>query len=138
MWLYLTAPEQGYFLETGYAGLGMLEAQTGGPYANGSLNGTYVYGSVPASTLATVNSSGVFTADGAGNTTSTVDRNVGVGTINVLQAGVTTAATYNITDATAGRFLLSSGEIVYEIAPGRFALLEPELVNTSAYVALLF
>lgn len=135
---YLTTANQGYFLETGYAGLGMLEAQTGASYSNASLNGTYVYGSVPASTLATVNSSGVFTADGAGNTTSIVDRNVGVGTINVLQLGVTAAATYNITDTAAGRFLLSSGEVVYEIAPGRFVLLEPELVNTSAYVALLF
>ncbi len=136
--VYLTDANSGYFLETGYAGLGMLEAQTGAPFSNANLNGTYAYGSVPASTLATINSSGEFTADGAGNLTSTVDRNVGVGTINVLQLGITATSTYTITDTAAGRFFLSSGEVVYEISPGRFALLEPELLNTSAYVALLF
>ena len=136
--VYLTGANAGYFLESGYAGLGRIEAQTGAPFSNASLNGNYVYGSIPASTLATINISGLFTANGAGNATFTIDRNVGVGTINVLQLDITGAAVYNITDTTAGRFALSSGEVIYEIAPGRFALLEPELVNTSAYVALLF
>ena len=136
--VYLVSPNQGYFLETGYAGLGMLQAQTGGSFTNANFNGSFVYGTIPASTLATVDSSGVLNADGAGNITSTLDRNVGVGTVNLINLGVTGTATYNITDGVAGRYQLSTNEVVYAIAPGRFVLLEPEVLNTSAYVALLF
>ena len=40
---YLISPNTGYFLETGYAGLGKFEAQSGSPYSRASLDGTYVY-----------------------------------------------------------------------------------------------
>ncbi len=136
--VYLVSPNAGYFLETGYAGLGMLEAQTGQPFTLGTLNGTFVYSTVPASTLATVNSSGTFTADGQGHATSTLDENVGVGTINVLQLGMTGAANYSLTDATAGRYLLGTSRVIYAIAPGRFVLLETDAVSTTPYIALLF
>lgn len=136
--VYLTSPDAGYFLETGYAALGTLEAQTGQPFSLQTLNGTFVYSTVPASTLATVNSSGVFAADGQGHATSTLDENVGVGTLNVLQLGVAGSANYFLTDAIAGRYLLGTSRVIYAIAPGRFVLLEADAVSTTPYIALLF
>ena len=136
--VYLVSPNAGYFLETGYAGLGTLEAQVGSPFTLATLNGMFVYSTIPASSVATIDSSGVFTADGAGHTTSTLDENVGVGTINVLQLGVTGSANYSLTDAAAGRYLLGTSRVIYAINAGRFVLLETDLVSTSPYIALLY
>ncbi|MGI4758664.1 MAG: beta strand repeat-containing protein, partial [Janthinobacterium lividum] len=136
--VYLTSPDAGYFLETGYAALGTLEAQTGQPFSLQTLNGTFVYSTVPASTLATVNSSGVFAADGQGHATSTLDENVGIGTLNVLQLGIAGSANYFLTDAIAGRYLLGTSRVIYAIVPGRFVLLEADAVSTTPYIALLF
>jgi hypothetical protein len=135
---YLTSPNTGYFLETGYAGLGMLEAQTGAPFTMSTLNGSFVYSTVPASTLASIDSTGSFTADGAGHTTSTLDLNVGVGNLNVLQLGVAGSDTYSLTDATAGRYLLGGTRVIYAIAPGRYVLMETNPLSTSPYIALLY
>lgn len=142
---YLVSPNTGYFLETSYAGLGMVEAQTGAPFSLATLDGTFVYATIPASTLATIDASGVFTADGAGHTTSTLDENTGVGTLNVLQLGVAGSATYTLTPqpspydpAQVGEYTLSDGTVIYAIAPGRFVLLNPGPVSTSPYIALLF
>ena len=142
---YLVSPNAGYFLETSYAGLGTLEAQTGAPFSLATLNGTFVYNTVPASTLATIDASGVFTADGAGHTASTLDENTGVGTFNVLQLGVAGSATYTLTaqpapydPAQVGEYTLSDGTTIYAINPGRFVLLNPGPVSTSPYIVLLF
>ena len=43
-----------------------------------TLNGKFVIGTIPASSLASVNRSGYVTANGAGNTTYVLDENVGV------------------------------------------------------------
>ena len=137
--VYLFNNNQGYFLETGYAGLGSLEAQISSPFTTGTLKGTFDYGTVPASsTAATITSSGTFTADGAGNTTTTLDKNVGVGTINILQLGVTTPSTYTLTDAAAGRYTLNTPAVIYAISPTRFVLLDTSALSTSPYIALLF
>ena len=142
---YLVSPNAGYFVETSYAGLGILEAQTGAPFSLATLNGTFVYSTIPASTLATIDASGAFTADGAGHTTSLLDENVGVGTINVLQLGVAGSATYTLTaqpapydPAQVGEYTLSDGTTIYAINPGRFVLLNPGPVSTSPYIVLLF
>lgn len=135
---YLYGVNQGYFLETGYAGLGMLADQTGSPYTLGTLDGTYVEATIPASSVATTNSSGVFTADGAGNAQTTLDENVGVGTVNVIQLGNTNKSTYTLTDATAGRFLLGTNTVIYAISPTRFVLLDIDPLVTSPSVALLY
>ncbi len=142
---YLVSPNSGYFLETSYAGLGMLEAQTGAPFSPATLTGTFVYNTIPASTLATIDASGAFTADGAGHTTSLLDENIGVGTLNVLQLGVAGSATYTLTaqpapydPAQVGEYTLSDGTTIYAIAPGRFVLLNPGPVSTSPYIVLLF
>ena len=144
--IYLTAPNQGYFLETGYAGLGHFEAQTGAPFSLASLKGTYVEGTIPASSLASINTSGHFTADGAGNATYTLDENVGVGTLNVLQLGTTGTTTYslsdpnnNVTAATAGRYVLAdTTTVIYAISPGRFVLVDTNPLTTSPGVSPLY
>jgi large repetitive protein len=143
---YLVAPNQGYFLETSYAGLGHFEPQTGAPFSNASFNGTYVIGTIPASSLASINSSGYTTADGAGHATYTLDENLGVGTLNVLQLGVTGTTTYslsdnnaNVTPATAGRYLLGDGTtVIYAISPGRFVLVDTNALTTSPGVSLAY
>ncbi|SDF83185.1 beta strand repeat-containing protein [Terriglobus roseus] len=136
--VYLTGNNEGYFLETGYAGLGHLEAQAAGPFTTATLNGTYIYGTVPASSLATIDGDGTFTADGAGNVTYTTDTNVGVGNLNILQLGVTGSSTYTVTDATAGRFLIDGTRVVYALSPGRFVILEGGALSTAPYTALLY
>jgi Putative Ig domain len=134
---YLISPDRGYFLETGYAGLGNFEPQTGAPFSNATLNGTFVYGTAPASTLAGVNGSGTITANGAGSATSTLDLNVGVGTVNLLELGVSSTSTYVLTDATAGRYSYGTS-ILYAISPTRFVLLDTGILSTSPSVALLY
>jgi hypothetical protein len=135
---YLISPNKGYFLETGYAGLGKFEAQSGSPYSRASLDGTYVYASQPAASLASINTSGILVADGAGNATATYDANVGVGTLNVLQTDVTNTTTYQLSDATAGRFVLGTTFVIYEIAPGRFVMVDTNILTTSPGISLLF
>lgn len=143
---YLVGPDKGYFLETGYAGLGQFEPQTGAPFSLATLNGTYVENSIPASALASINSSGYFTADGAGNANYTYDENVGVGTLNVLQLGVSGSTTYslsnpngNVTPATAGRYVLADGTtVLYAISPNRFVLVDTNSLSTSPGVSVLY
>ena len=135
---YLISPNSGYFLETGYAGLGRFEAQSGSPYTLKSLDGTYVYASISAASLASINTSGILTADGAGDATTTADLNVGVGTINLLELGVTGTYKYQLTDATAGRYLLGTTIVFYEIAPGRFVMVDTNPLTTSPTVSLLY
>jgi hypothetical protein len=144
--VYLVAPEKGYFLETGYAGLGHIEPQTGAPFSLATLKGTYVDQTIPASSLASINTSGYFTADGAGNATYTLDENVGVGTLNVLQLGTSGTTTYslsdpnnNVTAATAGRYVLADGTtVIYAISPGRFVVVDTNPLTTSPGVSLLY
>jgi hypothetical protein len=136
--VYLTAPNAGYFLETSYAGLGQIEAQTASSFTTATLKGAFVYNTTPASSLATIDSTGSFTADGAGNTTSTLDTNIGVGNLNLIQLGSTASASYSLTDPVAGRYLLGNTRVIYAIAPGRFVLLETNALTTAPYIALLY
>ena len=144
---YLAAGNRGYFLETGYAGLGQIEPQVnnpaGAPFSATLFNGTYVYGESPASSVATINASGFITAYGNGTATSTEDLNTGVGTLNVLTLGVTHNDTYTAPDPTSGRFLFNDTTVVdtstvYVISPGRFVLLDTNPLTTSPSVTVLY
>jgi len=135
---YLVSPNTGYFLETGYAGLGQFQAQTGAPFSLATLDGTYVYASAPASSAASINSSGSFTADGAGNASTTLNENVGVGTVNVLETDQTSTSTYTLTDATAGRYLLGTTTVIYAITPDTFVLVDTNPATTSPSISLLY
>lgn len=135
---YLSSTGTGYFLETGYAGLGRIEAQTGAPFNNATLNGTYVYGTTTAASLASINAAGTLTADGAGHLTTVQDENVGVGNINLLQLGTTGSATYNINDVNAGRYTTNGTLVIYAISPGRFVVLDTSALVTSPSVSLVY
>jgi hypothetical protein len=135
---YLISPNSGYFLETGYAGLGKFEPQTGTPSTLASLDGTYVYASQPGASLASINTSGIFVANGAGNATTTTDTNIGVGTINVLQTDVTNTSTYHLTNAADGRFVFDTTVVLYEIKLGRFVLVDTNALTTSPGISLLY
>jgi len=136
---YLTAPNQGYFLETGYAALGHIEAQTSTTVSLADLTGTYTYGTVTPSSAVSTNTSGVFTADGAGNQTQTVDLSLGVGSINLLQLGVASSGTYTLSSpASLGRFRINNvNPVLYEIAPNRFVLVDTSALVTSPAVNIL-
>ena len=141
--VYLAGADRGYFLETGYAGLGQIEPQTGTPFSISNFNGTYIYGEAPASSAVTINASGFITANGAGAAASTEDLNVGVGTLNVLQLGVIHNETYTAPDSVSGRFLLNDQtvvdtSVVYVISPGRFVLLDTNPLTTSPSVNILY
>jgi hypothetical protein len=138
---YLSSANTGYFLETSYAGLGKLEDQTGAPFSEANtFTGTYVYGSAPASSLASIDSSGIIVSNGAGSATTSLDLNIGVGTINVIELGQTSTQPYTAPNATSGRFTLgTAGNIViYTINPNRFVLLDTNPLTTSPSVAVLY
>jgi hypothetical protein len=134
---YLSSPAHGYFLESGYAGLGNIEAQTGAPFTTATFGGTFVYGTTVAASLASIDVSGFIVANGAGSATSTVDENVGVGNINLLSADVTSTNSYTLTDATAGRFTYGT-DVIYAITPTRFVLVDTNPLTTSPSISLLY
>ena len=134
---YLYGPNQGYFLETGYAGLGMLEQQAGAPFSVATLNGTFIYGQTDAASVASTNASGVFTANGQGTAQTTLDENVGVGTINALELGTTATDPYTLTSASFGRYLLGGSVVIYAISPTRFVLIDTNATTTSPSIALI-
>jgi hypothetical protein len=72
--------------------------------------------------------------------TTTLDMNVGVGTINVIELGQTWTQPYTAPNATSGRFTLgAAGNIViYAINPSRFVLLDTNPLTTSPSVAVLY
>jgi hypothetical protein len=119
-------------------GLGRIAQQSGVPASLGSLKGAYVYGTAPASSLAAINTSGVFTADGAGKATTTFDSNIGVGNLNLIQLGTSGTSTYAVSDAAAGRFTLGASTVIYEISPSSFVLLDTNPLTTSPSVALIY
>jgi hypothetical protein len=85
-----------------------------------------------------VNTSGTFTANGAGTATTMLDQNVGVGTVNVIQLGESGTATYSVTDPAAGRFLLSNDQVIYAINPNRFVMIDTNPATTAASATLLY
>lgn len=134
---YLTDTNAGYFLETGYAGLGNLEQQTGQPFSLLTLNGTYVYGTTPAAAAATLDASGSFTANGAGQASYIFDESVLAGTLNVVTLGVTGSGPYALPDAQNGRFTFGT-DVIFAISPTRFVLVDKSALTTSPSVALIY
>jgi len=134
---YLSAPNQGYFLESGYAGLGNIEAQTGAPFTAATFSGTFVYGTTPAASLVSIDSSGTLVSTGAGSATSTIDQSVELGNINVLTLGSTSTQAYTLTDATAARYTYGT-DVIYAITPTRFVLVDTNPLTTSPSITLLY
>jgi Putative Ig domain len=145
---YLSSQNTGYFLETGYAAVGMLEEQTGGPFTGANtFTGNYVFASTPPGSAISINSSGVVQSQGvpAGSSTGvgsaivTEDSVVQVGDLNVLSLGTAATEPYGPINPTTGVFNLgplASPFPVYTINPNRFVLINPSL--TSPSVSVLF
>ncbi len=79
-------------------------------------------------------------ADGAGHETSTQDTNTGVGTVNVLQTGVTSSGTYVYAspDPAVGRYTINGTTVFYAINPNRFVLVDTNPLTTSPSISLLY
>jgi hypothetical protein len=136
--VYLYSPGSGYFVETGYAGLGQVALQTGAPFGLGTLDGTYTYGTPPAASVAATDVSGVFTADGKGDATETLDENIFVSDLNTIDLDVTSNQTYTLNpNTTDGRYLLTPSSVIYAISPGSYVLLDTSALTTSPSIALI-
>jgi hypothetical protein len=141
--MYYSSSNTGYFLETGYAALGRVEAQSPINPAN-TFTGSYIFGTTPATSVASIDSSGVIVSNGNNTATATIDLTVGVGTLNVLTLGSTANYTYTAPDA-YGRFTLNSSGtllptslVIYEINPGRYVTVDTNILTTSPVVNLLY
>jgi hypothetical protein len=77
--MYLVDPSnEGYFLSTdNYAMLGNVEPESGAPFSNATLNGTYTFGTIVPVVAGSPLTAGEATYDGAGNVSITYDVNEG-------------------------------------------------------------
>jgi Putative Ig domain len=82
---------------------GEIDAQSGGPYSNGSLGSTVVMGVDSVVAGGSQLMLGVVTFDGAGNATFSMDEN-NAGTLTTMTGN----GTYTAPDATTGRFTITS------------------------------
>ena len=140
---YLSSQNTGYFLETGYAAVGNLQDQTGGPYtvAN-TFTGNYVFASTPPGSALSINSSGVVDSNGASGGSATGTANVledsvlQVGDLNVLTVGTATTDSYGPINSTTGVFNLgpASEYTVYTINANSYVLINPSLTSPSVSV----
>jgi hypothetical protein len=100
---------------------GMLEAQTGSPFADDSFNGNYLGGSLPLVLTSTLNENGLVTADGAGHISFTTNRSSDSGL--VLYKNVT--GTYAVD--THGRVVVTTPDnltrIFYIVSPTKVGYL---------------
>jgi hypothetical protein len=142
---YLSSQNTGYFLETGYAAVGQLEDQTGGPFTGANtFTGNYVFASTPPGSAVSINSVGVVQSNGvpAGSQTGigsaqvTEDSVVQVGDLNILSLGTSSTEPYGPIDPTTGVFTLgpASTYTVYTINPNQFVLIDPSLTSPSVSV----
>jgi len=68
--LYLINPNLAFILfQDNAATSGIIESQTGSPFANASFTGNYLGGTIPLSNTSVLNEAGLVTADGNGNLT---------------------------------------------------------------------
>lgn len=115
---YLVAPGQAFIL-----GVGVIQPQTGGPFATASVAGKYVLDEF-SNDASLGPSSGVVTADGAGNLTGVTDAHDGEGS----GMGATFTGTYNIgangkgTATTASPSGAPQNWVVYLISPSKILL----------------
>jgi hypothetical protein len=121
---YLVSNTRGFALGTDTStSSGTVEAQTGSPFANASLKGSYLGGTIPWPDLHVVS---LAVADGAGNVQFTSDGS----SPNGLETDVTTSATYAV-DATGRAPITVSGDstprIFYVVSPTKVVMLSGDL-----------
>jgi hypothetical protein len=100
------------------------EPQTGGPFSNASLAGSYAGGTLaPLDYVNAGNEVGTGAADGAGNLVVNIDKSGSDG----LSQNLNAAGTYSI--AANGRGTMPQGQqsaVIYTISPTRFVMMEPK------------
>lgn len=133
---YLVSPGRGFIL-TGcdVFQFGTFEAQTGGPFSNASLSGSYVLGTLPLfSGLGTSFVSGVLSADGVGSLSGTLTTKAGTQAF---------AGTYSV--AANGRAALSiapssgspSTMVFYFVSPSKAVGVQMDLGQRNAAVNVI-
>lgn len=125
--VYLVAPNEGFLVDQNpSATTGRLMAQTGAPFTNASLSGSFIAGDGPPVLKLSTLASGVVTADGIGTMNGTLDLN----SSGVLTPGAAFPDLY--TAAPNGRVVLTtSKQIVYMVSPTRAVSVssDPTLLN---------
>ncbi len=130
--LYLAGPGKAFVISLGSYEAGSFEPQTGGPFSNASLSGNYEVGTLPWDFNWVFDpTSGVLTADGAGNLTGTTDGHGGT--------GISMSGNYSVAPngRTAMRIGNSDGStsnwVFYPVSPSKAVGIDvdPETVNSA-------
>ena len=123
---FLVNPNKGFFLGTGANSIfGIMEPQTGGPFSNASLAGSYAGGSlVPLDYANAGNEVDLGSADGVGTLTLDGDSSSSAG----LDQWSGNIVNYNITANGRGTGQNQGGTpaVVYMISPTRWLVLQPK------------
>jgi Putative Ig domain len=119
--LYLIDSTAAFYLGVGPSGQsGIIEAQTGSPFANASLSGDYLGGSLPLVLTSVLNESGLVGADGEGDVTFTTNRSSDTGLLYQSVVG-----TYAVDSH--GRVVVTTPDgltrILYVVSPAKVAYL---------------
>lgn len=121
--LYIIDPNSAFILvptDTS-ASSGIIEAQSGSPYANASFTGNYLGGSLPLAIPDVLNEIGLVAADGQGNITMTTNRSTNKGLVQYQTITGTYAADSN------GRIVVTTPDslvrIFYVISPTKVSYL---------------
>jgi uncharacterized repeat protein (TIGR01451 family) len=116
---YLVSANKGFVVGTDSAvASGSFEPQTGGPFTNASVNGTFSFGSITPVEANVSDESGVATFNGLGGISGTSDSTTG----STLNSGQAFSETYSF--AASGRGTLVSGNsIFYLISPTKVLIM---------------
>jgi hypothetical protein len=125
--IYLVSVNQGFVVDQNpSATMGMLEAQSTGPFSGASLSGNFILGDGPPVAKTSILQSGVVSANGVDTVTGTIDQN---------NAGVLTGAmglTDTYTVAANGRVVLNGSKLImYIVSPSRAVLVSSDPAITA-------
>lgn len=122
--LYMVSPSEVFAMGTSpNVSFGLMELQSGGPFSNSSLSGTYSFSQWAPTASPSELETGILKSDGAGNISSYVDDAILYG--GGLYPGVQATATYSLgTDGRGTLTLTSNGnsvtEVLYMVSPSKW------------------
>ena len=139
--LYLSSPSQAFFLNSnGAVDFGMVQSQTGGPFSNSSVTGSFAFGDIDLQSSSNGGNSGVATF-ATPNVTVTADSN----TSGSQTAGQINTTTFSL-DSNTGLISLPSGctftattttcnTLIYIISPSKSVVLDPGTSSPKIQIA---
>ncbi len=114
---------------------GFLEPQSGGPFNNASLSGTFAFGTITPPHTGVTNESGVATLDGAGNISGISDQSKASGSGSLLLPDQAFFDTYTV--SANGRVTEGSGEsVLWIISPTKVVLVPVKPGNTTGAIRI--